>query len=288
MQLERGSFKFRGLTLSYLFSNTSHKNNVILAHANGFSAGCYLQHLAKASELFNVAALDFAGHGHSEGSLRFHSWDFFRDQIEALQFRMGWETCNLVGHSLGGASAIRLAIKNPEKIQKIVAWDPVLLSPLMIVLGKIITIPLAKQAKARRQVFKSKTLLAKLLRRHPGFKDWDEQVFQDYLNNCYKERPDSSLQLRCDPEIEARIFSITELIPYLKLGMNQCPILLIKPSPSEVCPRLATKTLLKSNPFSQVSEQKNFTHFFPFEHPLETITQTMEFLKNDWTDHAQS
>lgn len=288
MQLTRGSFQFRGLTLSYLFSNTSHKDNLILAHANGFSAGCYQQHIAKFSESFNVAALDFAGHGLSEGSLRFESWDFFRDQIEALQLHRGWEVSNLVGHSLGGASSIRYAIKSPDKVQKIVAWDPVLLSPLMIILGKIITIPLAKQAKARRQVFKSKMLLAKILKRHPGFKDWDEQVFQDYLTNCYEERPDNSLQLRCDPEIEAKIFSITELIPYLKLGMNQCPTFLIKPSPSEVCPRLATKKLVKNNPFSQVREQKNFTHFFPFEQPLETIEQTMEYLKNDWTDHAQS
>ena len=278
---------FRGLTLSYLFSETSHKENLILAHANGFSAGCYQEHLSKLAKVYNVAGLDFSGHGQSEGSLAFNSWNFFRDQIEALQYHLTWQSCYLVGHSLGGACSVRLAIKNPDSIIKVVAWDPVLLSPLMIILGKVITIPLARQAGARRVNFKSKELLAKLLRRHSGFKCWSESVFQDYLVHCYRQNSDGSLDLRCSPEIESRIFSITELIPYLKLARHKCPVFVIKPPISEVCPKRATSKLLKGNIISAVSEdKKHFTHFFPFEHPTQAVEETLAFLKNDWTQQA--
>ncbi|MDZ7791465.1 MAG: alpha/beta hydrolase [Xanthomonadales bacterium] len=70
----------------------------------------------------DLVAIDFPGHGFStprpEG-VRYHFDDYSFDVLAVLD-DLGWERCNLLGHSLGGAVSTLVAAAAPERVQSMV------------------------------------------------------------------------------------------------------------------------------------------------------------------------
>lgn len=250
-----------------------------MAHANGFAAGCYRLHLESLTEIADVAALDFAGHGGSKGHTHFSSWTFFSEQILGLIDHLKWNSVSLIGHSLGGACSLRAAMSRPDLINKVIAWDPVLLSPAIILLGKFIDIPLAKAARSRRVEFPSIEKVCKVLRRHASFKRWSNDVYEDYLKACYKVNQRGVAQLCCDPQIESKIFSITEFRPYYNLKNIKTEVCFMLPEPSTVCPPQAVNRVVQNQKKATVYRDNKWNHFFPFENPEQTIQMTRQYLE---------
>ena len=62
-----------------------------------------------------IYALDLPGHGSSEGTGRHDVLDYARDVIGFMD-EVGLRTAVIVGHSLGGAIALTLAVNNPEHV----------------------------------------------------------------------------------------------------------------------------------------------------------------------------
>ncbi len=74
---------------------------------------------------FDLVALDFAGHGHSAhrpNGARYYMMDNVFD-VEAVLDALGWDTCNVMGHSLGGVVACAFAAAAPERVDRLVAID---------------------------------------------------------------------------------------------------------------------------------------------------------------------
>ncbi len=74
---------------------------------------------------FNLVALDWPGHGHSQhrhASAKYYVIEFMWD-IHAALDALGWESCNLVGHSLGAAVASLFAAAAPERIRSLTMID---------------------------------------------------------------------------------------------------------------------------------------------------------------------
>jgi len=73
----------------------------------------------------NLIALDFAGHGMSEHrppGVHYHSFTDIQDVI-AIAGLLGWETFNLLGHSMGASICSELAATFPERIERSVLID---------------------------------------------------------------------------------------------------------------------------------------------------------------------
>lgn len=71
---------------------------------------------------YDWIALDFVGHGHSAHrppNSWYHYVDYLDDVHCALR-ELGWDTCTLIGHSLGGAVASAFAAAWPERIERLV------------------------------------------------------------------------------------------------------------------------------------------------------------------------
>src|SRR6185369_5938274 len=90
----------------------------------------WIQTLAKTRQ---VIAVEMQGHGHTADTDRPMKLETMGDDIAALLDRLKIPKADLVGHSFGGASAIRAAIQHPDKVRRLVvisspharsAWYP--------------------------------------------------------------------------------------------------------------------------------------------------------------------
>lgn len=152
----RKIFSFQRLNLSYIDtgSNSNSKQTIVLCHANGYSAFTYKFYIEALSKTHRVIALDFAGHGESDSTLEFKDWYFFRDQILKLIETENLQNIIGIGHSLGGASLLLSSYHSPEKFDKVIAHDPVILDFLKVTYSRLFHNPLAKVAIKRRREFK--------------------------------------------------------------------------------------------------------------------------------------
>lgn len=72
-----------------------------------------------------LARMDFRGYGASENVSGDHSVEEIADDALALADSLDWERFHIVGHSMGGMAAQRIALKAPGRIKSIVAITPV-------------------------------------------------------------------------------------------------------------------------------------------------------------------
>src|SRR5262245_50663967 len=67
-----------------------------------------------------VIAVEMQGHGHTADTDRPMTWTQMGDDIAALLDYLKIANADLVGHSFGGASAIRAAIQHPDNVRRLV------------------------------------------------------------------------------------------------------------------------------------------------------------------------
>ena len=77
----------------------------------------WIQPLAKTRQ---VIALEMQGHGHTSDTDRAMTWHQMGDDIVTLLERLEIAKADVVGHSFGGASAIRAAIQHPDKVRRLI------------------------------------------------------------------------------------------------------------------------------------------------------------------------
>ena len=76
---------------------------------------------------FDLLALDFAGHGfssHRPDTSHYYLTENLYDVDAALDV-LGWETCHIIGHSMGGGVASAFAAALPERVERLVLLDAV-------------------------------------------------------------------------------------------------------------------------------------------------------------------
>ncbi len=76
--------------------------------------------LASLAENHQVIAVEFQGHGHTADIDRPFSYEQLADDVAALMDHLGIEQADIVGYSMGGDTALQLAIRHPEKVRKLV------------------------------------------------------------------------------------------------------------------------------------------------------------------------
>ena len=93
----------------YLPSHRAAAQRVIYIHGTGCNAKVFAPHLAAISQEHEVVAIDLPGHGRSGGG-GFRSVTDHAFFVGALIERLGWESCIVAGHSLGGGIGLAVAI----------------------------------------------------------------------------------------------------------------------------------------------------------------------------------
>lgn len=275
MSLIRKYIEFKSLKLSYQ-DNESDQKVILVTHANGFSGSCYSYLYRYFGDKYRWIFLDFIGHSYSDPSQEFSDWNFFKDQIIEIIKKENLQNIIGVGHSLGGASLALAAKQEKQYISKLLLLDPTLLSITINFLGKVIGNYMAKNAIKRRREFKTKEQVIKIFKRLPPFSNFEESVFKDYIETCFKDL-ENGVQLSCPPEVESKIFSSNPIFFPINYKNLQIKTRIIVPKKSTVCSVSAAKKLISGNSESSILILENENHFFPLEKPnivikeLETI-----------------
>lgn len=74
---------------------------------------------------FDLVAIDLPGHGYSDASLGGYSLHDLSFLIHGVMQALNWETCHLVGHSLGGGLVPLLAVSHPDCVQSLTMIESV-------------------------------------------------------------------------------------------------------------------------------------------------------------------
>jgi 2-hydroxy-6-oxonona-2,4-dienedioate hydrolase len=93
---------------------------LLLLHGTGGHAETYCRNLGPLSEHFRVCALDLVGHGFSDRPELDYSLDDFADHLVGLIDALGAERAHVSGESLGAMVAAWVAIRNPERVDRLV------------------------------------------------------------------------------------------------------------------------------------------------------------------------
>jgi pimeloyl-ACP methyl ester carboxylesterase len=112
-----------GIRTNYLTAGTT-GNRVLLIHGSGPGVTAYANWRLVIPELatdFQVVAPDMAGFGHSDrpAGIRY-GLDLWVDQVLGLMDRLDIANAHLVGNSFGGAIALRMAQRHPNRVGKLV------------------------------------------------------------------------------------------------------------------------------------------------------------------------
>ena len=73
----------------------------------------------------DIVALDLSGHGlseHRHHTARYHFIDYLWD-VDAALTALGWESCHIVGHSMGGGVSTLYSAASPAHVRSVVVLD---------------------------------------------------------------------------------------------------------------------------------------------------------------------
>jgi pimeloyl-ACP methyl ester carboxylesterase len=185
-----------------------------LQHANGFCSGLWAPVAEGLRERFRVVAMDARGHGDSdkpEGAASYHWAHFGRDVAAVaghLAERHGPVALGL-GHSFGGTALVLAAIERPDLFERLVLLDPIVMPSRereSDAVRRAGARGLAAGARARRQVWESRTQARTKWAGKDAFAEWEPRALDLYVAEALGDRPDGRVQLKCPGEVEAMIF----------------------------------------------------------------------------------
>ena len=273
---------------SYIFLEGQNKDkNIFFFHATGFNAETYIPFFLKLNELldnqYSIYALDQRGHGLSEATAipsELSSWNTYFIDGNNFVSKFSSSENVLMGHSMGGVVAARLAYDFEDKVSKSILIDPVLqlqslkfqipffnisnktFISLLSFFKKNRASEMISNAKKRRSIFADKEEIFNHYQGRGAFTNWPEESLKAYINGGVRTE-NNQINLSCDPEWEAKTFAVSyaartnfikkinreTYVPYASNGSTLS---------AEV------KDLLSSNP-NYFFEKIDGSHFFPME-----------------------
>ncbi len=97
---------------------------VLLLHGMGGNTRWWDKAAPDLTRTFHVAAMDFRGHGESEHAADgVYGVESFVADIGAALDALGWESANVLAHSLGGRLALEFAGRRPDRVRRLVGVD---------------------------------------------------------------------------------------------------------------------------------------------------------------------
>jgi pimeloyl-ACP methyl ester carboxylesterase len=191
---------------------------VLVGHANGLAAGSYGPWLAALSADLAVFAYDARGHGGAlwpDGPLQeVFAVDRFADELAAVaaavRARLGGRRLYLAGHSLGAASALRLATRGgiPPWAAALVFEPPVFPaagSPHFAAAVAEQT-QLIERSARRRADWPSPEALAALLGARGMFRRFRPDLLAAHCRATLRPLSEGGYRLACPPAVESMIF----------------------------------------------------------------------------------
>lgn len=254
---------------------------IFVLHATGLLGRVYRPIAAALSAAGHVFSYDQRGHGDSgKPAEAAYNWYETMQDLAALIGAMGLEGVRGFGHSAGATAIGSLASLRPDLISRAVLVEPV-----------VFTSPAAPEAAwrnpfvertlKRRRVFDSVAAMFANFDRKPPYHSWRKDMLHDYCEYGTRPTPEGRRELKCDPEIEARLYTTSQEFDGLsRILACEAPLLVLFGDRSDSLGHiLADQTAAGlRNKASKVIRLRQAGHFAPMEQPDEVARLAVEFL----------
>lgn len=289
MQLQAWTYSStEGFTLRGWHSQPSGKPLLHFLHGNGFCGLTYQPMLEALSQHFDLWLCDIQGHGDSDPGTEFIGWN--RNAEAAMQAfiegrkAFGDVACYAVGHSFGGVLSALAMAKRPSLFARAVLLDPVIFTPKIIWLKRLLALigqqrrlALVQQTLRRRSQWTSREAARASLRGRGTYRGWDERALQAFAEHALRDLPDGQVELKCAPSLEASIFASAPEKLWSSLFKVQTPTLVLYGANSFPFVSQSAERWTRRNP--QVHRQQvEGGHCFMQQHPDSTAEAVRRFL----------
>ncbi len=220
-----------------------------------------------AEQGFEVHLIDQRNHGRSFHSVDF-DYDWLSQDIEVYCQQKGLGKVDVLGHSMGGKTAMNLACRNPSLLSRLIVADiaPKYYPPHhQYIVDAMDALPL-QSIQTREEADQS---LARYLP--------ERSIRQFLLKNLYWEKP-GKLGWRCNlPILKERLEEIGE--PLQERAVFGGPALFIRGDRSEYVVDADWKQIRRHFPEASDALVQNAGHWLHAENPVSFFEQTTAFLQ---------
>lgn len=249
---------------------------LLISHATGFHARCYVPIAELLGDRFHSFGLDFRGHGETElGRDVVIDWSRFGDDAIAVATELA-EPIVGFGHSMGGAALLMAAHRDPARFERLVLFEPIVFEPAPAGLthGEIGANPMVGAALRRRRTFASFDAAYDNFSDKPPMSVMTTAVLRNYVDHGFRTIVDddgtAAVTLRCAPEVEAGIFlgaranGVWDLLPQI-----ETPCVIVAGVVEVNQPSSRAHAIAERLPHASCVQLDHQTHFGPFSHPAE-------------------
>ena len=141
-----------GAKINYVEAGDPAKPKVILLHGLGGNSTNWAFNIPALSANYHVIALDQIGFGKSDRPLLKYRVGTFVDFLDKFMSELKIEKASLVGNSLGGWVSAWMAIKYPNRVEKLVLADAAGLKPSEIDLAQVYSLNYSTRDEVRQLV----------------------------------------------------------------------------------------------------------------------------------------
>jgi pimeloyl-ACP methyl ester carboxylesterase len=254
---------------------------VLLAHPTGFHGRVWepvAQRLVATGR--HVWSFDFRGHGDSDAPDSDYSWPGFAADALAVVDHLGVAgdpALVACGHSKGGAALILGEQARPGTYPRIWAYEP-------IIFASMETLPpredffLARAARKRRNEWSSTDEAFASYASKPPLDVMTEESLRAYVEYGLRDRGDGVFELKCAPEIEARVFSMAPNNgAYARLDEISSDVLVVCGEASKsIDPKLGA-AIAERIPNARLEVLSGLGHFGPQQDPDAWVASILRF-----------
>ena len=122
---------------------------IIFIHGLGGFVENWEDNIIELSKVRQVYALDLAGFGFSDKPDVDYTISYFADFVRDFMITSGIEKATMIGESMGGGIALQLALKYPEKVEKIVLAGSSGLGKEVSISLRLLTLPIFGERLSR-------------------------------------------------------------------------------------------------------------------------------------------
>lgn len=241
---------------------------LLLSHATGFHAHCYVPIATALAGRFHSYGLDYRGHGMTAAPVGVDvDWVGYGDDAVAVADSLG-EGLIGFGHSMGGACLLMAAHRHPGLFEKLIVFEPIVFPPVTPEAGASGS-PLASGARRRRAEFASFDEAYANYARKPPLMNFHPDALRAYVDHGFVA-VDGGVRLRCEPEHEARTFETGGLHrTWDVLGEIATPVVVIAGAVTEMSPSAIAEPISAALPAATYIGLDHLDHFGPMTHPDE-------------------
>ena len=253
------------------------RSPLLVSHATGFHARCYLPMAAALGDRYHVLGLDHRGHG---ASTLPDGWDvdwsrFGTDTLRVAEAIAPDGGLAGVGHSMGGASLLMAAHTRPGLFAHLTLFEPVA-HPSNSDLADVDmrSLPIVQGALRRRRRFASIREAVDNYVDKPPLSVLVPDALAQYVEHGFRPVVDEdgapAVELCCTPELEAGIFvggrdnGVWELLAEI-----ETPCTVIGGRVEERQPSSKTRPIAEQLPHGRYLLLDHHDHFGPLSHPDE-------------------